>query len=258
MTGIFKRMLASFFAVQRWGEAVGFDISVETLLGRFRLTPGATNNGIYEHGTVRIEGTGFGIGGGRHGVVRASFERAEFEMVVLDGIIQQALVGQDGTDVFGGTFIPRDDSVPAAYIDTTGRIFDIGLLPTSALSTPFVVTEGVWHRGSRLERFQERAQGLGPLGAFQKRLTVTVVEGRVDIVDASIAGDGRIVRGAILIRPEPRVVLEFDSLRVFIHVEAGAITQAQLFVRNGKLAQSEFQRLEALGQSTRLTFPEDV
>lgn len=258
MTAIFKRMLASFFAVKRWGEVVGFDISVETLLGRIRLTPGATNNGVYEQGTVRIEGTGFGIGGGHNGVVRASFERAEFRIVVLDGVIQQALVGQDGADVFGGTFIPREDSVPAAYIDSTGRVFDIGLLPTSAVSTPFVVTEGFWHRGSRLGRFQDRAQGLGLLGAFQKRLTVRVVEGRVDVLDASIGGDGRIVRGAILIRPEPRVVLEFDSLRVFIHLAAGAITHAQLFVRNGKLAQSEFQRLEALGQSTRLTFPEDV
>lgn len=248
-----SRMLVTFTAAKRWGELVGFDVSVETLFGRFRLTPGSSG-GNYDHGTVRIEG----VGRGKLGAVRAAFERASFRIAVIDGAIRQALLEQGDSSVFGGIFVPSDGKVPAVYTDSDRRVFDIGLLPTDASQAPFVSTEGAWHRGRQVQRFQNRGQGIGLQSMFQKRLTVRVVEGRVDVLDGSIQADGRIARGAILVRPEPRVVLEFDSLRVFIHLAAGAISHAQLFVRNGKLAQSEFQRLEALGISTKISFPEDA
>lgn len=246
-------MLVSFTAAKRWGEVIGFDVSVETLLGRFRLTPGSSG-GDYAKGTVRVESErslGFGS-------VRAAFERASFRIAVLDGAIQQAVLEQGEEAVFGGLFVPSAGKFPAIYTDEDRRVFDIGLLPAAGAQTPFVLTEGIWHRGQRLQRFQNRGHGIGLQSLFQRRLTARVVEGRVDILDGSIQQDGRVLRGAILIRPDPRVVIEFDSLRVFIHLAGGLISHAQLFVRNGKLAQSEFQRLEALGFSTKISFPEDA
>lgn len=271
MTAVFKRLLASFLSARELGDSLGFDVSVETLIGRFRVTPGHTNTGAYENGTVRVEGMDKlgssddlgSAGGSSHrrgfrllGKVRAALERAEVRVVVIDGIIRQAMLGQSGADVFGADFVPRLDKVPAMYVDPTGRIFEIGLIPTDVSETPFVMSEGFWHRGAPLGRFQNRALGIGARGVFQRMLKVHVLEGRVDALDPNIQPDGRVTRGSFLIRPEPRIVLEFDSLRVFLHVTAGAVTLAQMFARNGKIAQADFAN--SLTQSTRLTFPEDA
>ena len=257
MIGLFKRLLVSFSNANALGVSMGFDVSVETLLGRIRLTPGATNGGVYEHGTVRVE-SGKRDGVGVVGRVRVAFERAEFSVAVIDGVIRQAMLRHSERDVFGADFVPRDEKLPAMYVDATGKIFDIGLLPTSASSTTFLPTEGFWHRGQALGRFQNRSQGIGLQGVFQNLLKIEVVEGSVAVLDPNIQPDGRVVRGSFLIRPDPRIVLDFDSLRVFLHVVSGAITTAQLFSRNGKIAQAELPNLGDLGTSTRLTFPEDV
>lgn len=156
---LLRKMLVTFFSVRRFGEVVGADVTVEVPVGTIRLTPRRLEpDGSYKAGTMRIEGVRRGLG---FGGVKLRFERADFRFSFISGVLVQGAVGQEGMELFGGIFQPKGDSVPAAYVDPSGRVFDIGLLPRDLASVAFVPTEGFWLPGAQGTRFQNRRQGIG-------------------------------------------------------------------------------------------------